>query len=82
MYGQIWDTDYTRPEHVSESIDGLKANPPRYILWNNDYNKPLESRAKGDHIGPLSDYLLQHYRPAGKMVTIPEGRIQVWELIN
>jgi len=78
-YGQIWDTDYTRPEHVTESIDALIANPPRYILWNNDYNKAQETRSPGDHIGPLSQYLQTHYKPANEAVEIPEGKIQIWE---
>ncbi len=81
-YGQIWDTDYTRPEHITETIEALMSNPPRYILWNNNYNKTPDTRGPGDHIGPLSDSLLQHYSPVGEVVDIPEGKIQVWERRN
>ncbi|MFT3746431.1 MAG: hypothetical protein QM785_19325 [Pyrinomonadaceae bacterium] len=79
-YGQIWDSNYTRPEHVAETIADLAAKRPRYILWNNDYNKPPEARSAGDHTAPLAEYLQQNYRPASDVIEIPEGRIQIWEL--
>lgn len=81
-YGQIWDSDYTRPEHVAETIADLAAKRPRYILWNNDYNKRPEARSAGDHTAPLADYLQQNYRPASETSEIPEGHIQIWERIN
>lgn len=79
-YGQIWNSDYTRPEHVAETIADLAAKRPRYILWNNNYNKPSEIRSEGDHTAPLAEYLQQNYRPASDIIEIPEGRIQIWEL--
>jgi hypothetical protein len=79
-YGQIWDSDYTRPEHVAETIADLSAKRPRYILWNNDNNKTPEARSAGDHTAPLAEYLQQNYRPASDIIEIPEGRIQIWEL--
>ncbi len=81
-YGQIWDSDYTRPEHVAETIADLEARRPRYILWNNDNNKPPELRSAGDHTAPLADFLQQHYRPVGDEIEIPDGRIQIWERLN
>lgn len=79
-YGQIWPSEYTRPEHVSETVAALITAPPKYILWNNDYNKL--PREHGDHIGPLSDHLQQTYFPIGEVIAIPEGNIQVWERRN
>ena len=79
-YGQIWDSDYTRPEHVADTIADLAAKRPRYILWNNDYNKPPETRSAGDHTAPLADYLQQNYRPASDVIDNTEGHIQIWEL--
>lgn len=76
-YGQIWPSDYTRPEHVSETIEDLRASRPRFILWNNDYNSAR--RVAGDHIGPLAEFVQSGYRPVGAVIEIPEGRIQVWE---
>ncbi len=81
-YGQIWPSDYTRPEHVTECIADLKATRPQYILWNNDLSKPAELRADGDHTGPLAEYLKQNYRPASGVIEIPEGRIQIWERVD
>lgn len=81
-YGQIWPSDYTRPEHVEETLRALSANPPRFILWNNDYNKPAGTRAAGDHIGPLSEFLQSRYLPVGEQISIPEGNIQIWERKN
>ena len=79
-YSQIWDSDYTRPEHIAETIADLAAKRPRYILWNNDYNKPSDARQPGDHTAPLAEYLQQNYRPASDLIESPEGRIQIWEL--
>ncbi len=81
-YGQIWDSDYTRPEHVAETIADLAAKRPRYILWNNDFNKPQDSRPAGDHTAPLAEYLQQNYRGASDIIESSEGRIQIWERIN
>ncbi len=81
-YAQIWDSDYTRPEHVGETLSDLEAKRPRYILWNNDNNKPDESRLASDHMAPLSRYLQQNYRPASEIIENSEGQIQIWERIN
>lgn len=81
-YGQIWPSDYTRPEHVAETISDLEAKRPRYILWNNDYNNPAEMRTADDHTGPLAEFLERNYTPIGGVIDIPEGRIQIWERIN
>jgi len=81
-YSQIWDTDYTRPEQVAETVADLEAKRPRYILWNNVYNKPPELRSAGDHTAPLADYIQQHYRPASETIENTEGRIQIWERVN
>lgn len=81
-YGQIWDSDYTRPEHVTETIADLEARRPQYILWNNDYNKPSAMRTAGDHTAPLADYLQQNYKPAGDIIENSEGHIQIWKHTN
>lgn len=81
-YGQIWDSEYTRPEHVAETIANIESKRPRFVLWNNDYNKPMEMRAIGDHTGPLADYLQQHYRPASDLIESQEGKIQIWERVD
>lgn len=78
-YGQIWDTNYSPTEHVATTIEQLKANPTRYIVWDNLYNKPPELRQPGDNTGLLSDYVLENYRPAGETIALPERHIQIWE---
>ena len=78
-YAQIWDSDYTRPEHVARTIDQLRQNPPRFILWDNNYNKPAEARAAGDHLEPLYQFLIANYRPTEAEVDNGDRYIQIWE---
>jgi len=65
-YYQIWNTDYTRPEMVNETVNDLRRNPPKYIQWYNGLNVPSEQRAPGDHLGPLYEFLIANYEPCGE----------------
>ncbi|MBV9216256.1 MAG: hypothetical protein JO053_08775, partial [Acidobacteria bacterium] len=78
-YGQIWPSDYTRPEQVADAIAHLTATRPRYIIWDNLYSKPDEERAPGDHTGPLAKFVAENYHPANSEVDIGEAKIQIWE---
>jgi hypothetical protein len=79
-YTQIFPTDYTRPEFVAGAVEDLKKDPPRYILWDNSYNKPDSERVPGDHLGPLADYLQGEYEPTGPVYYVNPAQppIQIW----
>jgi len=77
--GQLFPSDLTRPEFVTGTVEDLKRDPPRYILWNNSYTKPDTEREPGDHIGPLADYLQAEYAPASPVYKSGETSVQIWE---
>ncbi len=78
-YGQIWQTDYTRPEHVAEVVKDLSASKPKFLLWDNGYDLPPEDRQPGDHTGPLAEFVKHNYRPLGPIYDINGRPIQIWE---
>jgi hypothetical protein len=78
-YGQIWQTAYTRPEHVAEVVRDLKEKQPRYIIWDNIYNKTPEERLPGDNLAPLYDYLTVEYKPFGQIIVVDNHPLQFWE---
>ncbi|REJ76413.1 MAG: hypothetical protein DWQ47_12470 [Acidobacteria bacterium] len=79
-YGQIWETDYTRPEHVAEVVSDLEKSRPGLMLWDVDYNRPDDQRRSGDHLAPLARFVQQNYEPVGKVYQVADRRIQVWKL--
>jgi hypothetical protein len=78
-YTQLYPSDYTRPEFVANALAQLQMEPPKYILWNNSYNKPDSERDPGDHLGPMADWIQREYRPASPLYTIGGQPIQIWE---
>jgi hypothetical protein len=78
------ETDYTRPEYVAEAVQSLEQKQPRFILWEAWYSKPAAERAPSDHLGPLYDYLLEHYQkvPSAAWTLPPESDIEVWERVR
>jgi hypothetical protein len=53
-------SNYTRPEQVSDLVDGLKKYPVKYILWSTILAVPRSSDS-GNHLLPLFNYLMTHY---------------------
>lgn len=79
-FGQIWETEYTRPEHVAEVVRDLESSKPELMLWDVGYNKPDDQRAPGDHLGPLAKFVSENYEPVDKVYQVADRRIQVWRL--
>lgn len=75
----IRDNAYTRPEQIARIVAELRADPPKYILWDNNWNKPIEQRAPGDNLAPLYDYLTSEYRPVSQIFTVMNRPFQVYE---
>jgi hypothetical protein len=67
------NTEYTRPFEVEDVIAGLERHKTKYVAWYADLNGPSEPAE--DHLGPVRQYLKQHYEIA---VTFGNGN-QVWE---
>ncbi len=77
-FGQIWPSEYTRPEQVAEAVRDLGQKPPKYILWDNGYLNP--DRLPGDHTGPLADFVRMRYSPIGDIYEMDGKSIQIWEI--
>ena len=79
-FGQIWPSDYTRPEQISEVIGDLNVKKPKYILFDNAYFASGTPRAAGDHTGPLADFVQKSYSPIGDIYDLDGRPVQIWEL--
>jgi hypothetical protein len=55
-------TDYTRPEEVHDSVQGLEAYPVQFVSWYAGLDNPVEPA--GDHLGEMRRYLGAHYHVA------------------
>ena len=81
-YTQVYPTDYTRPEFVAGTVEDLTKDPPKFILWQNEYNRPDAERSPGDHTGPLATFVRQHYTPVGPVYNVDNNPVQIWEHNN
>jgi hypothetical protein len=77
--GQVFPNGYTSKEQIETVIEDLSKNRPRFIVWDNSYNKPADKRATSDHTGPLSDYVQQQYEPVDRIYMIADHPIQIWQ---
>jgi hypothetical protein len=71
----ITNTDYTRPEQVSEVVQSLEAHRARFVIWSLWLDLPIDGRDWGDHLGPLRTYIRLHYHPVKSLGDYEE----VWE---
>ncbi|MBX3245523.1 MAG: hypothetical protein KF685_13805 [Acidobacteria bacterium] len=79
-FSQIWQSDYTRPEQVAESVADLVNKRPSYIVWDNNYNLRREERRPDDHTAPMTEMLLQKYSPVGQIYETDGRKMQLWKL--
>ena len=56
-------TDFTRPEQVRRIIEALERHQVQFVEWDTDLHS-TSAGPGGDHLGPLRDYLREHYRVA------------------
>lgn len=70
-------TDYTRPEEVADTIQGLERHQVRFVSWyiGLDREKDAALHPEGNHLAPIRQYLNEHYHLAQ---TFSNGD-QVWE---
>jgi len=64
--------DYTRPEQVANLVEGLERHQVRFVSW---YAGLDSGRSRSDHLGPLRQYLREHYRLAQRFTNGDE----MWE---
>lgn len=77
--------NFTTDEHIGNIIEGLKQNPPRYIIWNGLWSELDKSRSPDFHLQPLIDYLNANYHLTKKLddladnKDVTEYKIEIWE---
>jgi hypothetical protein len=54
--------DFTRPEEVSNVVQGLEEHQVRFVSWYQGLDDPVP--AEGNHLAPLRRYLQNHYHVA------------------
>ena len=74
---QLDTSDYTRPEHVTELVEGLEQHEVRLLIMPSRERYPLTVNRPGNHLQPLAAYLETHYRVTKRF---PNGD-EVWERI-
>ncbi len=70
---------FTRPQQVGDVVRSLESKKPELILWNAQWSGGDDSRAKDDPLGPLYDYLIEHYEKT-KDFTSPVADVKVANL--
>ena len=77
--------NHTTDEHVSEIVQGLKRNPPRYIIWNGIWNDFNSAQSPDFHLQPLVDFLNSNYHLVEKLNDYKDNKseveykIEIWE---
>ncbi len=80
------DSEYTPAFQVDAVIRSLEKSRPRLIIWPTNWTKPAQSRAPGDHIEPLwqfvkANYELKYIFPKHDLpVNAVYGDNEVWEI--
>ena len=59
----VTSSDYTRPEQVQATIQGLEKYPVKYIYWSSILDMHPEVAHNTNHLAPLRAYMLAHYQP-------------------
>jgi hypothetical protein len=70
----LTETDYTRPEQVSEVVRALETNKVHFIVRSVWLDYPLNESDRGDHLEPLRIYVRSHYHFVRQF-----GNEEVWE---
>ncbi|TAM80067.1 MAG: hypothetical protein EPN47_16370 [Acidobacteria bacterium] len=55
-------SDYTRPQQVQQTIQGLEKHPVKYVYWPSILDMPPEDGHGPNHLRPLRAYLESHYQ--------------------
>jgi len=78
----LLDNGYTPQWQVDRAIENLKEKNPRFIIWDENWNKEGSERKPGDHLAPLYDYLREKYILEKAFTPYSKRKMQVWKLKN
>lgn len=77
----VTSNDYTRPEQVQQTIDGLKKHPAKYVYWSSDLDMPPAAGQGQSHLAPLRAYLKANYQHV-KTIEGDDFARSFWERYN
>jgi hypothetical protein len=78
------DSEYTPRFQVDATVAALERQPPKIVVWNGNWSKSPESRAAGDNLEPLwqfirSNYDLEvKYAMTGNYTLSSSQEIEIW----
>lgn len=80
----VRDSDYTPAFQVDAVIDALEKQPPNIIIWPGRWSKPAGSRAEGDNLAPLWQFVSTNYHLSESFIEAADipGRevdMQIWK---
>jgi hypothetical protein len=77
----VTNSDYTRPEQVQRTIEGLKKHTVKYIYWTSLLDMPPEGAHNRSNLAPLREYMRAHYDLA-KSIEADDCERSFWEKFN
>ena len=78
--------NFTIDQHINDVINGLRQNPPRYIIWDGLWNDPTLKNAPDFHLEPLIDFLNSNYQLTERLNDYSDYKneteyvVEIWEL--
>jgi hypothetical protein len=77
----VTSTDYTRPEQVQQTIEGIEKHNAKYVCWPSILDMPTEAGSGRSHLAALRAYLEVHYRRV-KTIEGDDFAHSFWERYN
>lgn len=73
------NSGYSPPEHVSQVIEDLKREQPRYIIWDGSWTAEMPQLAEGEKLKPLFEYMIQNYSRVAEFTPYDGREREIWE---
>jgi hypothetical protein len=81
-FSMLRDSALTSSSDIDRVLTELRAQPPRFILWDATWSKPAAERKPGDNLEPLYQFLQSNYTPRAVLSPIYGMKVEVWEKID
>lgn len=77
----VTPSDYTRPQQVQQTIQGLVKHPVKYVYWPSILDMPPQDGLGANNLRPLRAYLESHYQIV-KTVEGDDFARSFWEKVS
>lgn len=75
----VWDNAFTPAFQVTETVESLRKNPPRFIIWDGKWSKEPAERSPDDNLAPLYEYLKLNYRLENEFTPYSNRKMELWQ---